>query len=421
VLTESGVGVNWDALVQEDRVHHQLYTDPAIFQLEMRRIFARTWVYLAHDSEIACPGDYVTRFIGLQPVIVTRDPDGRVHALLNRCRHRGALVCREPRGNASYFRCMYHGWAYNNEGRLVGVPLRHRYPAAFDVDGLALVAVPRVERYRGLIFACLDPAVEPLEEFLGLAKHHVDVMLDFADDGEIDVRCGCTKHEYRGNWKFQAENGVDGYHAKTVHESLGLIDRWRGGRSADETTRLRKPQRETGWCEGFPRGHSLMARPAEPGAVEQLQARFPDWTARLAARHPLEQMLVKHNLFIFPNLYVRIDHLRVIQPRAVDRTEVLMYPYRLRGAPEAVNLQRLRGQEDFHGSAGFGTVDDMAAFETVQEGLQAEGVDWLYLARGLEDEIVRPDGVRLNMHASDELPMRALYRAWKQLMAAGDG
>jgi hypothetical protein len=98
-----------------------------------------------------------------------------------------------------------------------------------------------------------------------------------------------------------------------------------------------------------------------------------------------------------------------------------MYPYRLRGAPEAVNLQRLRGQEDFHGSAGFGTVDDMAAFETVQEGLQAEGVDWLYLARGLEDEIVRPDGVRLNMHASDELPMRALYRAWKRLMAAGDG
>jgi benzoate/toluate 1,2-dioxygenase subunit alpha len=415
VAIETAAG-NIDHLVQQDRVHHSIYTDPAIFRAEMRQIFGRTWVYLAHDSEIASPGDYVTRLIGLQPVIVTRDPDGDVHVLLNRCRHRGALVCREPGGNSSYFRCMYHGWAYNNEGRLIGVPLRHRYPETFDLDGLWLVAVPRVERYRGMIFASLNPGIEPLEAFLGAARHHIDVMLDFAEDGEIDVRSGCTKHEYRGNWKFQAENGVDGYHANTVHESLQLLDRWRAERRAAETSRLRNPQRGEGWCESFPQGHSLMARPAEPGAAEQLQARYPEWTARLAEKHPLDEMLVKHNLFIFPNLYVRIDHIRVILPRAVDRTEVLMYPYRLKGVPEEVNVSRLRGQEDFHGSAGFGTVDDMMAFEAVQQGLQAEGVDWLYFSRGMHDEIVRADGVRVNVHASDELPMRELYRAWKRLM-----
>src|SRR4029079_19591463 len=93
------------ALVRGDAVHRAAYRDPAIFALEQERIFRRAWLYLAHESEVATPGDYKTGFIGTQPVIVTRGADdGQIHAVLNRCRHRGASVCQQERGNANFFR-----------------------------------------------------------------------------------------------------------------------------------------------------------------------------------------------------------------------------------------------------------------------------------------------------------------------------
>jgi phenylpropionate dioxygenase-like ring-hydroxylating dioxygenase large terminal subunit len=408
-----------DQLVQDDRVHHSVYTEPDIFRQEMQKVFGRTWVYLAHESEIAGPGDFVTRHIGLQPVIVVRDQGGAVNVFLNRCRHRGAMVCREASGNASHFRCMYHGWTYRADGQLTGVPLRERYPDSFDLTRLGLVAVPRIETYRGLIFACLDPEVEGLSEFLGGARQHVDVILDFGDDSEIEVRCGCTKHVYRGNWKLQAENGADGYHNIAVHESHNLVAKRRGVQNERdrEVRNMLIGVQGKGWCEGFGHGHSIMARPPDPAAVDKLRSQYPEWSAKLAQKHSLKEMLVKHNLYIFPNLYLRFDHLRVIQPKRVDLTEVLMYPYRLKGAPEAINVGRLRSHEGFMSPAGSGTPDDMATFDLVQEGLQAEGVDWVYLARGIHDEVVREDGVRVSADASDELPMRELYREWKRLMA----
>ena len=103
------------------------------------------------------PGDYVTRQIGLQPVIVSRDEDGDVHLMLNRCTHRGNTVCQSDRGNAHAFRCAYHGWTFNNRGDLVGVPYSAGYGKSFRRDDYPLAKVPRYESYRGLIFASLSP------------------------------------------------------------------------------------------------------------------------------------------------------------------------------------------------------------------------------------------------------------------------
>src|SRR5947209_13210570 len=140
--------------VQPGRVHRSLYTDPAIFELEMERIFGRAWMYLGHESQIRHPGDYFCTRIGRKAVVVVRDNDGSVAVLHNQCAHRGAMVVALDRGNADEFQCCYHGWTYHLNGRLKAVPLQQGYPADFDPKSprTAMVAVARAASYRGFIF-----------------------------------------------------------------------------------------------------------------------------------------------------------------------------------------------------------------------------------------------------------------------------
>src|ERR1700693_1196986 len=146
---------DYSQLVQDDRVSGRVYYDPAVFDEELEKIWYRDWIYVAHESEIPEPGDYVTRRIGLQPVIVSRDEDGAVYLLLNRCMHRGTTVCQSERGNAHAFRCAYHGWTYNNRGDLVGVPYAGGYDKSFRKEEFGLAKVPRGASHRGLILASL--------------------------------------------------------------------------------------------------------------------------------------------------------------------------------------------------------------------------------------------------------------------------
>ena len=166
------------------RVHSSLYTDAGIFERELVEIFEKTWVYVGHESEIAEPGDYKTSQIGRYPIIVTRDKDGELHALLNVCRHRANAICRENYGNSQNFRCPYHAWTYRNSGELIGVPDGGRYPQGFSTSGLGLQRVAHVGAYRGLIFASLSEDVPALEEHLSHLKTHIDLWADRSIGGE---------------------------------------------------------------------------------------------------------------------------------------------------------------------------------------------------------------------------------------------
>ncbi|HWO94482.1 MAG TPA: aromatic ring-hydroxylating dioxygenase subunit alpha, partial [Dehalococcoidia bacterium] len=222
VLYTSGPSVGTEPYIEETdedfRVSPRIFTDPAIFEEEMERIFGRAWVYVGHVSEIAQAGDYKTSSIGRTPIILSRDQHGQIHVLVNACRHRANAVCRSDAGNSTYFRCPYHGWVYANDGRLIGVAMRKGYPPSFgeDVDGLVRAA--RVAVYRGLIFASMAPAGPTIEEYLGPVARHIDAWADQAIEGDLEV---VRPHQYNyfGNWKFQAENGADGYHPGFVHES----------------------------------------------------------------------------------------------------------------------------------------------------------------------------------------------------------
>jgi phenylpropionate dioxygenase-like ring-hydroxylating dioxygenase large terminal subunit len=196
------------------RVPAPLYNNAGIWELERERIFTRAWSFLAHESEIPNPGDYVVRSIAGSPVIVTRDSDGELHALLNICPHRGNILCRDEQGNGARFKCSYHGWVYNNRGQLVGIPqLREGYRGGLDKDEWPLRAA-KVDTYRGMIFGSFNPAIETLRDYLGGFEFYMDLYLT----PDMEVYGPPNRFIANVDWKIQAENASgDGYHTPVTH------------------------------------------------------------------------------------------------------------------------------------------------------------------------------------------------------------
>jgi benzoate/toluate 1,2-dioxygenase subunit alpha len=413
----------WSDLVREDsetfQVHTEIYTSPAVFDAEMRLIFERSWVYVAHESQVPRPGDYKTATIGTQPVVVSRHEDGQVYVLLNRCRHRGTVVCRADLGHSNYFRCPYHNWSYANNGDLIGVAMATGYPDDFDKSQWGLVRAPRVGTYRGLIFASLAPDGPTLLEYLAPIRRYVDWWFNRSPEGSITVLPTAHKYPYPGNWKWQAENGHDGYHGNYVHESWQRLL----ARAGEAPVKDIRAYRQDGCTRGFEGGHGLLERPAglNPAAswTGRMMAKYPEYERALRQRYSdaeIEQISARRNIYVFPNLYLFDTQLRVINPVAVDRTEVVLYVYALDGVPEALNQGRYRAHERFYGPSGFGSPDDVEIFVSNQTGVQARGVEWALMSRGMHRERLNADGERVG-HSTDETPVRALYREWRRCMS----
>ncbi|MFN3592171.1 MAG: aromatic ring-hydroxylating oxygenase subunit alpha, partial [Thermaurantiacus sp.] len=206
-------------MVRPGHVHRSVYTDPAIFAAEMTRIFARAWIYLAHDSELPEPGDYVVRHIGTTAVILTRGRDGAVHAVPNRCSHRGATLCAFDRGKAPAGHiCPYHGWNFAADGRLKSVPNRANYEGVLELSDRDLPPI-RLESYRGFLFGTLDDGAMPLTGFLGHMASTIDDLVDRSPTGEVICAPHVLRHHYRGNWKLSFENLNDTIHPGFAHSA----------------------------------------------------------------------------------------------------------------------------------------------------------------------------------------------------------
>jgi anthranilate 1,2-dioxygenase (deaminating, decarboxylating) large subunit len=405
-------GIDPGALVRDDGVRREIYRDAEVFALEMERIFKRTWVFMAHDSELAASGDYLTMRIGTEPVVLVRGEDDQVRVLVNRCMHRGAIVCERAAGNAKSFRCQYHGWTYRNDGQLVGVPYPERQAA--DVrERLGLVALPRVESYRGLIFASFNPGVPPLTDYLGPgAIGYIDRFLDQCLGLPLVAHKQAHRIAMGANWKLQLENGMDGYHAGFTHRSFFEVMQRRLGTSVRYASGL-----PTATSRAFRNGHCaidpettsrkpLMSRVATlPEAAERLALlraevgddKYEDFLGGLTG--------AGINVGIFPNLQLIGVHIRRIDPVAVNQTVVSVRPLLADGAL-------------FYGPAGFGQPDDFEMFERVEAALGDTQDGWFRFERGLGAEQAVDEGDTTLGNVSDETPQRGQYKQWAALMTA---
>ncbi|PPU38720.1 Rieske 2Fe-2S domain-containing protein [Xanthomonas arboricola] len=379
----------------EFKCRRDIFTNEALFDLEMKHIFESNWVYLAHESQIPDNNDYYTAHIGRQPVVITRDKTGELHAVINACAHRGAMLCRRKHGNKGSFTCPFHGWTFSNTGKLLKVKDEKttQYPPQFGQNGSHdLKRVARFENYRGFLFGSLSDDVAPLEEFLGQARVIIDQIVDQAPNG-LEVLRGNSSYVYDGNWKLQMENGCDGYHVSTVHWNyLATM-----GRRKEEGT---KAVDASGWSKsvagvyGFENGHILLWTNSLNPEVRPVWARREEIAQRVGQERAEFITRQTRNLCLYPNVFLMDQfstQIRVTRPISVDRTEISIFCFAPKGESAQDRALRIRQYEDFFNVSGMGTADDLEEFRACQAGYAATAALWNDLSRGAPLWIDGPD------------------------------
>lgn len=203
------------------RIDRRIFWSPELYQLELERIFARCWIFVAHESQVPEPGDFVQAWMGQDQVLVVRQSDGSIDAFLNSCPHRGNRVCHAEAGRARSFQCNYHGWAFGLDGRLRGIHETNAYDRepGWDPSGIGLPPVAQIDTYKGLVFATFDEQAPSLADYLGDFRWYLDVVLD-NDPGGTEFVGGSIRSVMRCNWKLAAENFAgDALHAGWTHDS----------------------------------------------------------------------------------------------------------------------------------------------------------------------------------------------------------
>jgi phenylpropionate dioxygenase-like ring-hydroxylating dioxygenase large terminal subunit len=424
------------------RVHRRLYSDPAIFELEMQRIFGAAWVYVGHESQVKNPGDYFATQIGRKPVVMVRDADGKVHVIHNQCALRGAMVVATENGNAPEFTCCYHGWTYHLDGRIKGVPLNNGYPAEFEAKNpkVAMNPVKRVKSYRGFVFASEAADGPSLEESLNHILTSLDDLIDRAPDGEIEAAGGVFKHAYDGNWKLYFENLCDAAHPLFAHRSSieaaqQQSDTVHSDGSGDIAIRqMRQNGAPYSFWESqvgiwtYPNGHSylgdyhddakLVAALKDPVFREYLAA-LESKKGKAEAKRILEVRRWNSNIYPNVSLMSQFQQLRVVHPIAANKTVVHAYTFRLKGAPEQMFRNTIAFANIVNGTGSLVLTDDLEIYNRIALGISSDGTEWLQIGRGYSSDLPGEHGGRRGINSTSEVYIRNMLDAWLGYMNIG--
>lgn len=393
-------------------VPYWVYSDPNVFEDEQKKIFrGPTWSFVGLDVEIPNAFDWKASYIGETPVIMTRNEDGEIHVWVNRCAHRGALICRKPRGNNRTHECVYHQWSYDPTGNLIGVPFRKGvggrggYPPEFDMKTHG-AQVLRVARHRNLVFASFSEDAPSLETYLG------DEMIHWLNR----VMCkpieflGVTRQFICSNWKLYTENTKDPYHASLLHlfhATFGVYRASMGGACTiggiDGTHSILRAWRiENENIDDYKRGDIRSYN-------QDVKLAAPDL---LDVHKELEPVLTNHIQSIFPSMVMQQIHntlaVRQIIPKSVDSFELVFHYFGYQDDTPEVRAMRLK-QANFVGPAGYISMEDGEATELVQQGIVGAENENAYAALGGR-------GMENVEHLVDEVLIRRLWQGYRKLM-----
>jgi 3-phenylpropionate/trans-cinnamate dioxygenase alpha subunit len=399
-------------------VDRAVFTDRRLYDQEQARVFATSWLFLGHVEQLQKAGDFFTTFMGEDPVIVTKDKGGVIHAFLNSCRHRGARVLRADYGSTRAFTCTYHGWSYDLEGKLISVPNEAGYPEeSWDRSLWGLVEVAKLEVVLGLIFATWNPNVVPIDEQLGDMRWYLEAFLDRDSEGTTVVG-GITKWVLKGNWKLAAEQfGTDWYHVNMSHASalMVLSPTGKGPKAEIVNTPGRQFSDGHGNGAGFPT-HPRSRFDAQPVHeyydYDELRQRLGD--ARV------EGPMTTGHATIFPNFsYLPVNgSIRVWHPKGPDEMEVWAWTVLDKSMPEDVrNAQRLYNLRTF-GPSGIFEQDDgenWSEIQAISHGWRTNSVPLNYqMGIASESEDGRHPGSTSQLYSDSA--GRRFYSRWAELM-----
>jgi benzoate/toluate 1,2-dioxygenase alpha subunit len=420
-------------LVRETEVHRDLYINEEVFQLEMEHLFANTWVYVGHDSQVANAGDYFGTTIGTQPVLMVRHTDGAVHVLHNRCPHKGTRITTESCGNTGkFFRCPYHAWSFRTDGSLLAIPLKKGYENTGIEQshaGQGMSPVRHVRNYRGFVFAKLSDAGPGFEDFFGDSLSSFDNMVDRSPAGRLEVAGGVMRYMHNCNWKMLVENQTDTCHPMVAHESSAgvAIDIWKKappGTKKPMAVEIYAPFMAPYeffegmgirvWDNGH--GHTGVHHSihsdysAVPGYFEKMSASYGEARAKAI----LDEN--RHNTVYFPNIMIKgpIQLVRVFKPISAGKTLVESWTLRLVDAPDMLLERTLMYNRLVNAPTSVVGHDDLEMYERAQEGLRVNANPWVNLQRLYEPD--EAEHVVAVANGTTELQMRNQFRAWSKFM-----
>ncbi len=428
------------------RINKRVFSDPQLFDLEMKTFFEGNWVFVGLESQLPKKHDFLTTTIGRHPILIMRNSAEEIQAFYNSCPHRGARICTLGSGNSPLHVCPYHAWSFTSAGknRAIKGKSEGQYSNEFLSQKHDLHQVAKFASYRGLMFASLTSDVQSLEEYLGDARAALDLVLDQSEDG-LEFVPGSIRYTFRANWKQQLENCVDPYHVTSTHPTYFHIAKQReeeqavGDEIASTWDRFKSVTEEHASGSkmgsfGFENGHAMIwgAAPPDPGhalydAREDLERRCGEIRKNW--------MFYSRNLTIFPNVQFAQNfssQLRIIRPISPELTEMQTFCLAPIGESRKARALRLRQFEDFFNPTGMATPDDNIIYEECQEGHQIEDneASWMQghergltaLTAGAGDAgaeigIDAAHSVEGNSQLSDETVFHAYYRNWAAKMA----
>lgn len=400
-------------------IDRSIFWDRDIYDLELKRIFARCWLLIGHESQLAKPGDFLTSYMGEDAVIATRNQAGKVSVFLNSCAHRGNRVCFAERGNTRRFVCNYHGWSYGLDGGLLGMHQEELYEECKDFNKKNIrLHQARVETYKGLIFATFGDDTPSLDDYLGDFRWYLDVVLDNDADG-TEFLDGCIKSRMNCNWKLPAENFVgDGLHAGWTHASaISAIFNRPSTRVSGESYAV------TVDGHGYEFGLDMVGNAATLGyreIIESIRANEEKVKARLGAVRA-RMTGAMSSATVFPNFSFLPGQLtfRVWHPKGPAETEIHSWVLVNKALPEEMKEMYRRGVMRTFSPTGLLEMDDGENWEhatTINRGYVTRNQKLDYTL-GLGSETQHPElPGTVHKGAINEANQRAFYARWLELM-----